>query len=44
MQQQERVVVQQKKGLYERSVMHSATAGEGDGATEEGAIQKEHDV
>ena len=37
-QQRERVVVQQKKGPYERSVMHSATAGEGGGATEEGAI------
>ena len=30
--------MQQKKGLYERSVMRSATAGEGGGATEEGAV------
>ena len=43
-QQQERVVVQEKQGPYERSMMCSATAGEGGGATEEGAVQKEHDV
>ena len=44
MQQQEKVMVQQKKGPYERSVMRSATAGEGGGATEEGSVRKEHDV
>ena len=37
-------VGQRKQGLYKRSMMHSATAGEGGGATEEGAIQKERDA